>query len=323
MSQNFEEILLPIKSELKKMESYIERRFKKDHFFIAEVGNYVVQSGGKRIRPVLMLLSSLCFGKYNEEVQKMSAILEYIHTASLLHDDVIDNANYRRNKKTAKNIWGNKASILVGDYLLAKAFEQLLEIRNFDLMQLISTTTIYLSEGEVLQLLHKWDDASLDKYLHIIRYKTACLMAAAMQTGAILTNQPKHITQKLYKCGEQIGMAFQIVDDVLDYSSKNTGKELGTDLKEKKITLPLCRLMELLDPKEKKKVLQILDTPKITVKQIQDVTDKMQYFKVFDYSIQQARKYIQRAKKILNTLPDNLYRKKLLELTDFILERDY
>ena len=118
-------------------------------------------------------------------------------------------------------------------------------------------------------------------------------------------------------------MAFQIVDDVLDYSSKNTGKELGTDLKEKKITLPLCRLMELLDPKEKKKVLQILDTPKITVKQIQDVTDKMQYFKVFDYSIQQARKYIQRAKKILNTLPDNLYRKKLLELTDFILERDY
>ena len=203
MSQNFEEILLPIKSELKKMESYIEHKFKKDHFFIAEVGNYVVQSGGKRIRPALMLLSSLCFGKYNKEVQKMSAILEYIHTASLLHDDVIDNANYRRNKKTAKNIWGNKASILVGDYLLAKAFEQLLEIRNFDLMQLISTTTIYLSEGEVLQLLHKWDDASLDKYLHIIRYKTACLMAAAMQTGAILTNQPKHITQKLYKCEQQ------------------------------------------------------------------------------------------------------------------------
>ena len=180
MSHNFEEILLPIKSELKKMESYIEQKFKKDHFFIAEVGSYIFQSGGKRIRPALMLLSSLCFGKYNKEVQKMSAILEYIHTASLLHDDVIDNANYRRKKKTAKNIWGNKASILVGDYLLAKAFEQLVEIKNFDLMQLISTTTVYLSEGEVLQLLHKWDNASLAKYLHIIRGKTACLMAAAM-----------------------------------------------------------------------------------------------------------------------------------------------
>ena len=144
-----------------------------------------------------------------------------------------------------------------------------------------------------------------------------------MQTGAILTNQPKHITQKLYKCGEQIGMAFQIVDDVLDYSSKNTGKELGTDLREKKITLPLCRLMELLDPKEKKKILQILDAPKITVKQIQDVTDKMQYFKVFDYSVQKAEKYIQQAKKFLKTMPDNLYRKKLLELADFVIKRDY
>ena len=323
MSQNFEEILLPIKSELKKMESYIEQRFKKDHFFIAKIGKYIVQSGGKRIRPALMLLSSLCFGKYNKEVQKMSAILEYIHTASLLHDDVIDNAAYRRKKKTAKNIWGNKASILVGDYLLAKAFEQLVEIKNFDLMQLISTTAVCLSEGEVLQLLHKWDDASLAKYLHIIKCKTACLMAAAMQTGAILTNQPKHITQKLYNCGEQIGMAFQIVDDVLDYSSKNTGKELGTDLREKKITLPLCRLMELLETKEKKKILQILESPKITAKQIQDITEKMQHFKIFDYSIRQARKYIQRAKKILNSLPDNLYRKKLLEVTDFILERDY
>ena len=110
---------------------------------------------------------------------------------------------------------------------------------------------------------------------------------------------------------------------MLDYSSKNTGKELGTDLREKKITLPLCRLMELLDPKEKKKILQILDAPKITVKQIQDITEKMQHFKVFDYSVQKAEKYIQQAKKFLKTMPDNLYRKKLLELADFVIKRDY
>ena len=188
MSNDFEEILLPIKSKLKKMENYIEQRFKKDHFFIAKVGKYVVQSGGKRIRPVLMLLSTLCFGKYNKNVQKMSAILEYIHTATLLHDDVIDNADYRRKKKTAKTIWGNKASILVGDYLFAKAFEQLVEIKNLELIKLISNTAVYLSEGEVLQLLHHSSGIILQsfKYLKIIKCKSACLMAASMQAGAFL-----------------------------------------------------------------------------------------------------------------------------------------
>ncbi len=323
MSNNFEEILFPIKSELKKMESYIEQRFKKDHSFIAEVGKYVFQSGGKRIRPALMLLSTLCFGEYNKDVREMSAILEYIHTTSLLHDDVIDNSDYRRKQKTAKTIWGNKASILVGDYLLAKAFGQLVEIRNFELIKLISNTAVHLSEGEILQLLHKWDNASIVKYLKIIKCKTACLMAAAMQTGAILTNQPKQTIQKIYTCGEQIGMAFQIVDDVLDYSSKKTGKELGTDLREKKITLPLCRLMELTEGQEKQAILKLLESPQITTKQIQAVTEKMRHFGVFDYSIQQAAKYILRAKKFLKTLPNNIYREKLLELSSFILDRDY
>ena len=203
---------------------------------------------------------------------------------------------------------------------------QLVEIllKNLELIKLISNTAVYLSEGEVLQLLHhKWDNTSIIKYLKIIKCKSACLMAASMQAGAIFANQPKQTIREIYTCGEQIGMAFQIVDDVLDYSSKKTGKELGVDLKEKKITLPLCILMNLLETKEKQTMLKLLESPKITTKQIQDIIEKMQHFGVFDDSIQRATKYIQNAKKFLKTLPDNLYREKLLELADFTLTRNH
>ena len=317
------EILLPIKIPLKEVEQYMQESFKKDHQFIAKVGQYVLASGGKRIRPAIMLLSSLYFGKYNNDVKKLAGILEYIHTASLMHDDIVDSALERRNNKTANNIWGNKRAVLVGDYFFAKSFEKLTELNNIYLVKLFSQAISFLSEGEILQLLHNFESASAKQYFRIIKCKTAFLLSVAMQTGAILANKDSAVIKKMALCGENLGLAFQIIDDILDYQGEASGKQIGIDLKEKKITLPLCRLIELSSKTEREEIVKILKSKSITTTQIKRVTSLMQKHLVFQYCFTRAKNYSKKAKNILQQFPPNQYLEKLIELADFIVARHY
>lgn len=319
---SLEQIFYPIKDHLDQIELYSRSRFKQDSKLISEIEMHSFQSGGKRVRPAMMLLTALHFNYNKDDLKKLSAILEYIHTASLMHDDVVDESFIRRNKKTANSIWGNKSVVLVGDYLFAKAYDQMTEINNLEIVKLFSTTIALLSEGEILQLKHNINNYSTKKYFEIIRRKTACLFAAAMQSGAIITEQPIKIKQDIYKCGESIGMAFQIIDDLLDYLGEKSGKINGSDLKERKITLPLLKLLKVLNSKKKQELQQFIEQG-YSEEKLKTIVELMHQYKIFGACFEIAKNHIKQAKKILLVLSDSVYRNKLIELSNFIIKRDY
>ena len=318
---NLQEILAPIHSKLVETEKFIHKKFEKDHILIKNIGQFTLSNGGKRLRPTIMILSSLYFGKYNQDTQKLACALEYIHTASLIHDDVVDNADYRRNQKTVHQIWGNRSAILVGDYILAKAFEQLANLQNLELVQLISRAVLLITKGEILQMLHKLDSVETKKYLKIIHHKTACLIGAAMQSGAAISNQEKKIQAELYRCGEYLGMAFQITDDILDYQGALSGKTIGKDFYEKKITLPLCKLLQIAKNPDKNTIKKLFLQKKPKGDELARTIFLMQSYKIFELCLEDAKKYQQKAKKILLLFAPNIYQQKLIELADFIIKR--
>lgn len=246
-------IRAPIADDLHAVNALIRRQLHSDVALINQVAGYIIESGGKRLRPITVLLAAHACGYAGSNHIAAAAIIEFIHTATLLHDDVVDESSLRRGRETANALWGNQASVLVGDFLYTRAFQMMVGIGSMRIMEILADTTNTIAEGEVLQLLNCHDpDTTEDRYMAVIHCKTAKLFEAAAQLGAVLAQQPQDVEQAMARYGMHLGTAFQLIDDVLDYSasSADLGKNIGDDLAEGKPTLPLIHALRHGAPAE-------------------------------------------------------------------------
>ena len=318
-----EQILHPVSSDIENLESQIISDIKTDIPLLNNVTEHIIGSGGKRLRPTLVLLGAEMFTGVNEQVIQAAKVIEYLHTATLLHDDVVDGAETRRARQTVCRIWGNEASVLSGDYLFAMAFYQLTKMRNAEVLRLMSDTTTRMARGELLQLTRSFEASDEEEYLEIIINKTACLFAAAIKTGALLAGGSKDSADQLYEYGMALGIAFQIVDDALDYTDENkTGKPVGGDLQERKITLPLGQLLEKANDSDRRRLDQILTNQEIEKPQIEEVLNMMKNYDSIQYTLDCSRKYVFKAQRSLEKFPESSLRQTLFELADFIVSRE-
>lgn len=318
-----DQILDPIITDLKRVEQLLLDNMETEIPLLSEVGHYILKSGGKRVRPAMLLLAAGSVGSIEESACIAANIIEYLHTATLLHDDVVDNADLRRSQKSARTIWGNEASVLVGDYLFGYAFYYLGTLQNLRLVEILSNTSTLMARGEIKQLTRNNQVTTEAEYLDIIYYKTASLMEAAMQIGCILGGGTEKEQEAMMLCGRNIGMAFQLVDDALDYDLSNLelGKQAGVDLKERKITLPLSRLMEVASADEADKIRGILASPEITDEHVTHVSELIARYKTGGYTRDQALQYAINAKAVLSDIPESRYRTSIEQLADFIVYR--
>jgi len=319
-----QDIFAAYKDDMQQVEKHLDKYLSSDVKLIPEVCHHLIDSGGKRVRPLLLLISSRLCGFTGEQRFTAGAVLEYIHTASLLHDDVIDQATIRRGKTSANNIWGNAVSVLVGDFLYTKAFKLMAETGNIPLVKLISGTVNAMSEGEVFQLM-KCGDVSIteEEYLSIIEKKTAVLLSTACAAGAILSTAEQEKIDALGRFGAKIGMAFQITDDTLDYMAKEQefGKSIGKDLEEGKLTLPLIFALRNATSVEKDKARELIASQGQDEETIPVIAELIQKYKGIDYSLQCAAKYIRDAQTLLEIFGKCPETNQLYSMAEFILAR--
>ncbi len=314
-----------IKEDVNKVNKFIVSKIKSEVPLIPKISEHLLKSGGKRIRPILTILFSKLFGYHfgNRHIELASCI-ELIHMASILHDDVVDESKLRRGKLTANNLWGNKSSILVGDYLFSKSFQIMTKDSDPAVMKTIANASQLLAKGEVMQLsLTNNLDTTKEKYLKVIEGKTSGLFSAASLLGGIITGQNQNILKKLNMFGKCLGIAFQILDDVLDYdiSSQDFGKKLGDDFKEGKVTLPVLIAYNKSSQKEKmfwKKVIENLDQDKSDFKNALELICK---YNGLNKAKKYAENYAFQANQILNNFPKNKFNQSLSNICEFVFSR--
>jgi octaprenyl-diphosphate synthase len=321
---SIDDLVADIKDDLAHVEEHIVAHLNTEIPLLNEVAQYILESGGKRLRPAILIIAARMFDFQGEKAYQAAAAIEYLHTATLLHDDVVDDADLRRARKAARKIWGNQASVLVGDYLLATAFRSLTLLGDMSVLETISATTSLMAKGEILQLIRRYDTATETDYLDIIVHKTACLFAAAAKIGAVFGGAEPPAQQAMYDYGNEIGIAFQIIDDALDYveDRSQVGKPLGIDLKERKVTLPLSRLLKVASGSEKSILDSILKKEEIEDEDVLTVVGMMREHEVLPYTLGEARKFVEKGKIHLAGLPDLPQRRTLSELADFVVERE-
>ena len=312
-----------IEEELKRVEEQFESHLITETPLIHKVAKYVISSGGKRIRPILLIVSAKICGYKGANHISLAAVIEFIHTATLLHDDVVDNAPLRRGKSSANMVFGNEASVLVVDYLFAKSFKILSALNNSEIIKAYSDATTLMAEGEVKELVKTADVKTTEEdYLDIIIKKTAVLFACASQAGAIIAGKENDCIKNLYDYGLNIGIAFQLMDDALDYiSDEEFGKFIGNDLKEGKLTLPLIHAMERADKKEKDIISKIIYKKKLTPKDLKTVLGLVKNYGSIDYTLSKAKEAVEKAKNNLNAFPDSEYKTSLIDIANYIIER--
>ncbi len=289
---------------------------------IPEIADHIIGSGGKRLRPLLLIISSDLCGYKGQRRFPLASVMEFIHTASLLHDDVIDHAVIRRGKPSANTIWGNATSVLVGDYLYSSSFGILAEDGDQTIQKLLSATTSSMAEGEIIQLAKSGDiNAGEKDYFSVIEKKTAILISAACAIGAILAEAPEVEIEALAKFGMRLGMAFQLTDDTLDYvaTEDDFGKTIGMDLKEGKITLPLIRTFKKCQPDEKKIIQNAVENPGDDA--IKDVTSLIDTYGGIQYSLEKADMLIEEGKGFLAIFNDSVAKESFLRIADYVVER--
>ena len=291
---------------------------------IAEVNRHILTGGGKRLRSLLFVICARLCGYEGERAYTLSSIFEYLHAATLLHDDVIDKAHTRRGKPAANTVWGNSAAVLVGDFLLSKSFTLAVESQKLRLLEVLSSTTTQMAEGMVLELIHT-DDLAVDEetYRSILINKTAILISAACQTGAIWGGAPEKEEQALGDYGLELGIAFQMVDDLLDYiaSEQETGKTVANDFKEGKITLPLIHTLNKCSSDERVRIQDIAKKGVPEQEEIGLVFDLVRKYGGLEYTRNQAESHKSRAVKALEVFSPGRDRQVLEELADFVIER--
>lgn len=313
-----------VADEMKSVDQLIIDRLSSDVVLINQMGHYIVNSGGKRLRPALVLLAAGACDYTGGQARLLAAIVEFIHTATLLHDDVVDESKLRRGRETANAIWGNEASVLVGDFLYSRSFEMMVEVGNMRVMDILSHTTNTIAEGEVMQLLNINDpDTTEERYLDVIQSKTAKLFEAACQLGAVIAGRPDQEEAALAAYGKHLGTAFQLIDDILDYeaSEEKLGKEPGDDLAEGKPTLPLIYAMQTGNDSQAALIREAIE--KGGRDSIDAVLDIIHATGAIDYVREAAKREAEFASQQLEQLPESEYRNALAQLAASSVARDY
>ena len=302
----------------------ITARLQSDVVLINQVGSYIINSGGKRLRPIIHLLCARALGYTGPYHIDLAAIIEFIHTATLLHDDVVDGSELRRGRETANNLWGNAASVLVGDFLYSRAFQMMVDIDQMAIMRILANCTNTIAEGEVQQLLNIHDpDTTETRYLEVIHNKTAKLFESAAELGAVLTEQPEPVQQSMARYGMHLGSAFQLIDDVLDYraDSKEIGKNVGDDLAEGKPTLPLIYAMQQAAPEQADIIRQAIEHGGL--EQIEAVLAAIESTGAIDYTARCAKSEADQAIEALSEIPTSEFKDALIFLAEFAVNRSY
>ncbi len=319
-----EEVYTLIGSDMDAVNDTIKRRLSSEVVLINQISHHIINSGGKRLRPVLVLLSAHAMGYRGERHIDLAAIVEFIHTATLLHDDVVDSSEQRRGQETANALWGNEASVLVGDFLYSRSFEMMVDVGEMRVMEILAETTNTIAEGEVLQLLNCHDaDTTEERYIKVIHYKTAKLFEAASRLGAVISGSDTELEQAMTSYGMHLGTAFQLVDDVLDYSSPGAdiGKNVGDDLAEGKPTLPLIHAMRAGTPEQAAIVRRAIEQGGL--EDIDRIREVIETTDAIAYTAQSAREEAEMAKAALERVPASPYRDALLTLAEFSVNRTY
>ena len=313
-----------IAEDMRAVDVVIRERLHSEVVMVRQVAEYIISAGGKRMRPALVLLAARACGYQGTSHHELAAVVEFIHTATLLHDDVVDESSLRRGRETANAVFGNAASVLVGDFLYSRAFQMMVSVGSMRIMQVLADATNVIAEGEVLQLMNcRNADISVDEYLRVIRYKTAKLFEAAGRLGAIISGANQQTEDALASYGMHLGTAFQLIDDVLDYSGQeaDTGKHLGDDLAEGKPTLPLIHVMTTGEPEAAARVRRAIEAGNgedfagvLAVVRESGALDAAR-----DHGIREAES----AKKALYVLPNSKFKETLIEFADFAVRRQY
>ena len=318
------EIRGPVAADLRAVDDLILRRLQSDVALINQIGHYIVNSGGKRLRPLGVLLSARACGYGGARHIDLAAVIEFIHTATLLHDDVVDGSDQRRHRNTANAVWGNAASVLVGDFLYSRSFEMMVDVGSMRVMDILSHATSRISEGEVLQLLNCNDaDTTEARYLEVIERKTATLFQAGTRIGAVLAAAPPEIETAMADYGRHLGVAFQLVDDALDYRAKGEelGKNLGDDLAEGKPTLPVIRALAVGTPEQRALLREAIEQG--GRERIAEVAAVIDSTGGIEYTISLARRHAASAKQAVALLPESAQRASLEMMVDFAVARTY
>ncbi|PRD33371.1 UNVERIFIED_CONTAM: ispB [Trichonephila clavipes] len=296
-----------------------------DVALINQLGIYIVNSGGKRLRPLLAVLAARALGYQGQQHISVAAIVEFIHTSTLLHDDVVDESTMRRGKETANALFGNQASVLVGDFLYSRSFQMMVSLNSMRVMQVLADATNIIAEGEVLQLMNVNDpDTTEQSYMQVIYCKTAKLFEAATQLAAVISNQPAVIEKAMQAYGMHLGTAFQLIDDVLDYQADaaELGKNIGDDLAEGKPTLPLLHALKLGNERQQELIREAI-TEGNGMQHFSEIMAALEQTGAFDYTRNKAEQEAKAAQLALQPLPDSPYKQALLALADIAVSRSH
>lgn len=313
------------RSELHGVETQIHKNLTSPVALVNSVAGHILSSGGKRIRPLLLVLSARLCGYTGVDHWQLGSLMEYIHTATLLHDDVVDDADVRRGRHSARKVWGNQISILVGDYLYSKAMRQIVEFRMHAINEALADACWKMAEGEVLQLYYNGNPGMpLSDYLKIVEHKTAGLIAAACQVGAMIAGATEAQERALYHFGQHLGIAFQLADDTLDYTANgdSLGKAIGQDLRQGRATLPLLHLLTHCPEADRQLIKERMETRSLTAQDMAHILDLMQQFGSIAYAKEQAESFIQAAIADLALFDDCIHKRALTVAAEYMVTRD-
>jgi len=321
---SFESVKQLVAADLREVDGAIRTHLASEVVLVNQVAEYIVGSGGKRLRPLVVVLAAKACGCQGQRHTQAAAIVEFIHTATLLHDDVVDSSMLRRGQDTANAVWGNEASVLVGDYVYSRAFEMMVALGNMRIMEVMARATNRIAEGEVLQLMNAHDpDTTEERYFEVIHRKTAQLFEAGTQIAAILADGPAELEDGMARYGRHLGTAFQLIDDVLDYQADRSqlGKNLGDDLAEGKPTLPLIYALKHGSEEQRAVIRGSIEQGSIDA--LPQITAAIESTGGLAYTSRLARREASLAIEALAGLPDSAYKQALRELADFAVERNY
>jgi len=317
-------IRAPVLDDLAAVDALILERLSSDVVLINQLGHYIIGAGGKRVRPLLVVLAARAAGYADQDHIPLAAIIEFIHTATLLHDDVVDASDLRRGRETANHVFGNEAAVLTGDFLYSRAFQMMAELDRMTVMKLMADTTNIIAEGEVLQLLNQHDpDTTEARYYDVIYRKTARLFETAGQLGVLLTHGTATQEAALAAYGRHLGNAFQLVDDALDYAAdpNETGKNLGDDLAEGKPTLPLLHVLAKGSDLDKARVRTAIEEGSRA--ELPAILNAIESTDAIPYTLAAARNEADAAARALDVFPDSVYRQSLADLAAFTVQRTF
>jgi octaprenyl-diphosphate synthase len=321
---SFESVKALVGDDLKEVDRVIRQRLASDVVLVNQVAEYIIGAGGKRLRPLLVVVVARACGAKDLRHAEAAAVIEFIHTATLLHDDVVDGSKLRRGRDTANEVWGNEASVLVGDYVYSRAFEMMVSLQSMRIMDVMASATNRIAEGEVLQLMNTHDpDTTEERYFDVIYRKTGKLFEAGAQVAAILTGASPALEDAMARYGKHLGTAFQLIDDVLDYrsSSAELGKNLGDDLAEGKPTLPLIYALKHGNDAQKAVLRHAIEHG--SLEGLTEITDAIESTGGLAYTARLARREAASAIEALAELPDSPYKQALCDLAEFAVNRTH